>query len=160
MLEAVLDPRGFVVLCLAVALVLCCLYVVQNPELMSRIESALTGVTVYPPYDDHADDKHGLAVTTMIRTCIDNGGTLESWYNPTTLRSALVCKPNEKFAVQIARFIETVKREVTSFPKEKLITIEAVRRYLNNRGYYDITTPEFQTWLAEHPEHLPFLPKP
>ncbi|RPJ39271.1 MAG: hypothetical protein EHM35_02760 [Planctomycetaceae bacterium] len=82
-------------------------------------------------YGTHAVEQHGVNALA-VRACVENGGTLETWENPETFRQASICLlPDGRFGVMIHRF----GREVTSFVKDKLRSLDQVRRYLSNRGY-------------------------
>ena len=58
-------------------------------------------------------------------------------YNPETKRDANICKISETlFGIMITEIIENGEtKEVTSFEKEKLKTLEKIVRYLENAGY-------------------------
>lgn len=82
-------------------------------------------------YGTHAVERHGTDAE-LVRRCVENGGTLETWTNPQTWRQADICRlPDGRFGIMISRF----EREVTSFAKDKLRRLEQVRQYLANRGY-------------------------
>ena len=78
----------------------------------------------------HALERHGSAAGA-VRGCLDGNAPLETWSNPQTGRSALICNVGDKFGLMI---VEDGK-EVTSFFKEKLKGLDQVRKYLLNRGY-------------------------
>ncbi len=79
----------------------------------------------------HAVEKHG-EMAVIVRQCMQKSGPLETWDNPTTGRQASVCQVGDRFGIQI---VEN-GREITSFIKEKLKSLEQVRRYLENSGYF------------------------
>jgi hypothetical protein len=82
-------------------------------------------------YSSHAVERHGQGAI-KVRQCLENNGPTEVWQNPDTLREAHICQLDDgKYGIQIQRF----EREITSFVKNKLRTIEQVHKYLDNGGY-------------------------
>jgi len=88
----------------------------------------------------HAIDRHGSAAS-IVQKCIDNGGSVQIWFNSDTNRKATICKIEEgKFGVKIHEILENgMEDPVTSFIKEKLKSLEQVMRYMRNRGYSCVT---------------------
>lgn len=82
-------------------------------------------------YSAHAIERHGSAAV-RVRQCLNDKPPLETWTNPVTGRNAHVCQVDKGlFGIQI----EKDGNEITSFIKEKMRTIEQVRKYLTNGGY-------------------------
>jgi hypothetical protein len=79
----------------------------------------------------HAIMAHGQAAL-RVQECMNNRGSVQTWYNPTTGRHANVCEVEPgKFGIDV----EENGNNVTAFIKEKLRTLEQVERYLRNCGY-------------------------
>jgi len=82
-------------------------------------------------YGAHAVIRHG-TLAEEIRRCIESNGPLETWSNPLTGRSAMICQlPSGMLGLQICEG----DHEVTCIPKEKVSRIEQIYQYLRNRGY-------------------------
>ncbi len=79
----------------------------------------------------HAVVRHG-SEAQAVRNCIDQGGTIQTWFNLSNGREAIVCQLNETtFGIQII-----VKgREVTSFIKNKMHNLRQIENYLGNSGF-------------------------
>jgi hypothetical protein len=89
-------------------------------------------------YGAHAICKH-LDHAYAVRQCIERNGPLQTWVNPETGRQALVCQfDTGKFGIMIREAIDEAQdlwREITSFTKERMSTIDQVMQYLRNTGY-------------------------
>jgi hypothetical protein len=82
-------------------------------------------------YGTHAIIRHG-TIAEEIRRCIEQQGPLQTWQNPLTGRSAMICQlPSGMFGLQICEG----EQEVTCVPKEKMSRLEQIYQYLKNRGY-------------------------
>lgn len=97
----------------------------------------------------HGDDKHGEALAAEVRHCIDNGGFIQTWYNPQTKHYVEVCMmldpsgegfDDEHFGLRpCIDDPECGFTELTTFDMEG--TANDVEWYLGGQGYMDITPP-------------------
>lgn len=86
-----------------------------------------TGVTT------HADTKHG-SEAGLARTCNDSREYM--FYNPSTMRTAFVCIVQDgRFGIYV---MDQARQEVTAFIKNKMKSIDQVRKYMMNSGYVEI----------------------
>ena len=82
----------------------------------------------------HAVTKHGNDAR-QVRECLDQGWELQLWYNPDLDRYIRVCMIQDgRFGLQVVESISGKYREITSFVKNKLRTIQQVEKYLTNGG--------------------------
>ena len=83
-------------------------------------------------YGQHAIDRHG-STAEAVRQCLTNNNPVVKLHNPTTGRDASICQISTGlFGIMITEG----EKEITSFEKEKMNTIDKVIRYLNNAGYF------------------------
>lgn len=105
-----------------------------NPLPMKFISIVLLGIIgiVIVFTMTHALERHGSAASDTIN-CINQGKTIQIWYNPSTNRYAKICMVGDKFGIGIFTDLGDV---VTSFVKDKMTNIDQVMRYLTNAGYF------------------------
>ena len=99
-----------------------------------KMAPLLSDITIDAPHvNTHPVEKHGQAVVDQVDQCFGTRGTIDQMRNPITGRRADICQmENGLYAVEIN---ESNGDNVTKFIKEKLRTLDQVRRYLTNRGY-------------------------
>lgn len=82
--------------------------------------------------NSHSIERHGNDAL-LVEACVNNGGTMEQWWNPNTKRSASICGlPDGRFGILVC---EEDGNVVTCFIKDKMKRLEQVYNYLKNRGY-------------------------
>jgi hypothetical protein len=88
----------------------------------------------------HAEARHGNA-GAVIRNCLQNNGTYQLWYDPTSGNFAQVCNMEDvheadsrTWGFQIVRQVKGVFQEVTSFVCRDA-TCAKIENYMLNRGY-------------------------
>ena len=82
----------------------------------------------------HATTKHGNDAR-QVRECLNQGWELQLWYNPDLDRYIRVCMIQDgRFGLQVVEAVKGNWREITSFVKNKLRTIQQVEKYLANGG--------------------------
>lgn len=86
----------------------------------------------------HAVLRHGNSAYA-VRNCLTDKGAMQTWFNPTTGRTAKICAVGDaQFGIQILENVNGTMKEVTAFIKDKMSRIEQVTNYLRNAGYYPL----------------------
>jgi hypothetical protein len=122
-------------------LLLAIVFAIAAPGIAEIAESVKLAVGSIQTMYSHGGPKHGPELMESLRDCVSNDRTIQIWHNPTTGRSAYVCKLGPKFGLLIAEVLgkdangKDILKEITGFLKDKLKTIEQVERYLRNQGY-------------------------
>jgi len=87
-------------------------------------------------YCEHAEARHG-EDAIAVRQCMRERGPVAHLMNISNGRHYFVCQLDERtFGIQIMVKSGQTWREVSSFTKNKLHTLEQVIRYLNNGGVH------------------------
>lgn len=85
-------------------------------------------------YSQHATVKHG-DDAEAVRQCMNERGPVAHLYSSTNGRHYFVCQLDEAlFGISVMVKDGMQWREITSFSKSKMHTLEQVIKYLNNSG--------------------------
>jgi hypothetical protein len=83
---------------------------------------------------DHAVQKHGSVANTIDDICRDTGG-VSTMANMNTNRKAVICRLEVDGITYYGVSIYEKGKNISSFLKEKMRTLDQVEQYLNNQGY-------------------------
>jgi len=110
----------------------------KAPSLMTVLLLCVLCVIVVKAviYCEHAVARHGQDAE-QVRQCMRERGPVAHLMNISNGRHYFVCQLDERtFGIQIMVKSGQTWREVSSFTKNKLHTLEQVIRYLNNGGVH------------------------
>ncbi len=103
--------------------------------LLNALGPTITALQAVDLASSHAVARHG-GSAIVVRNCLNDKGAMQTWFNPTTGRTARVCLIGDTtFGIQILEDVNETMREVTAFIKDKFTRVEQVAQYLKNRGY-------------------------
>lgn len=107
------------------ALILLVLFTLAVPQLAEVAQNV-----------SHAVERHGLANTEFVRSCLQKDGAYQLWWNPKSKSYSQVCNLGnaESWGMQIVRKIKGRFEEITCFECLDM-TLGNVENYLWNQGY-------------------------
>lgn len=116
---------SFFLLVIFVIAIVCGFYALVPPPTAALMD-------VGAAFSDHADVKHGADATGARQCGLSPQVTMKNFI---TNRFADVCLTDAGWGVFVYEVENGTKREVTSFIKNKMKSLDQVLRYLGNAGY-------------------------